>query len=157
MKKSIVIKPLPFIFQLALSLGLGSLVGLLARDSEFFKSLTKPPLTPPPIVFIIAWSIFYVLMAVSITLVLNNPKAEGSSAVSIYYAQLVVNFLWPVIFFVLGQLPLAFVWILLLIGLVITMIVRFYRLNKTAAILQIPYLLWLLFAAYLNLGYIILN
>lgn len=157
MKKSIVIKPLPFIFQLALSLGGGSLVGLLTRDSEVFENLNKPPLTPPPLVFIIAWSVFYILMAVSITLILSNPKAEGSGAVSVYYAQLAVNFLWPVIFFVLGQLPLAFVWILLLIGLVITMIVRFYRLNKTAAILQIPYLLWLLFAAYLNLGYIILN
>lgn len=157
MKKSIVIKPLPFIFQLALSLGIGSLVGLLTRSSDFFETLQKPPLTPLPIVFIIAWSIFYILMAVSITLILSNPKAEGSSAVSVYYAQLAVNFLWPVIFFVLGQLPLAFVWLLLLIGLVITMIVRFYRYSKTAALLQIPYLLWLLFATYLNLGYIILN
>lgn len=157
MKKSVVIKPIPFIFQLILSLGGGFLIGMITRNNEMFQSLNKPPLTPPPIVFIIAWSIFYILMAISATIILSSQKGRDSGAIRIYYVQLMVNFLWPIFFFSFGFLTFSFVWILLLIALVIAMIVSFYKVNKTAALIQIPYLIWLLFAAYLNLGFAVLN
>ena len=157
MKKSIVIKPLPFLFQLALSLGGGIIVGLLTSGREVYDTLIKPPLSPPAILFPIVWSILYTLMAVSASLILSSKSLKTDSAMKIYYAQLAVNFVWPFLFFSLSFLTLSFVWILLLIALVALMIYKFYGINKTAAFLQIPYFLWLLFAAYLNLGFVILN
>lgn len=157
MKKSIVIKPLPFLFQLALSLGGGIVVGLLTSGGEVYDTLIKPPLSPPAILFPIVWSILYTLMAVSASLILSSKSSKTDSAMKIYYAQLIVNFVWPFLFFSLSFLTLSFVWILLLIALVALMIYQFYGINKTSALLQIPYLLWLLFAAYLNLGFVILN
>ena len=157
MKKSIVIKPLPFLFQLALSLGGGIIVGLLTSGREVYETLVKPPLSPPAVLFPIVWSILYTLMAVSASLILSSKSLKTDSAMKIYYAQLIVNFIWPILFFNFGFLTLSFVWILLLIALVALMIYKFYGINKTAALLQIPYLLWLLFAAYLNLGFVILN
>lgn len=157
MKKSIVIKPLPFLFQLALSLGGGILVGFLTSGREVYETLVKPPLSPPAILFPIVWSILYTLMAVSASLILSSKSPKTDSAMKIYYIQLIVNFIWPILFFNFGFLTLSFVWILLLIALVALMIYKFYGINKTAAFLQIPYLLWLLFAAYLNLGFVILN
>ena len=155
MKKSIVIKPLPFIFNLALSLGGGFIVGLLTRADEKFAALKAPPLAPPAALFPIVWTILYTLMAVSITLVIS--KGNSDEAAKAYYLQLIANFIWPFLFFNLGALTLSFIWLLLLIALVIVMIVRFYRVSPLAAYLQIPYLVWLLFAAYLNLGYVVLN
>ena len=155
MKKSIVIKPLPFIFNLALSLGGGFIVGLLTRADEKFAALNAPPLAPPAALFPIVWTILYTLMAVSITLVIS--KGNSDEAAKAYYLQLIANFIWPFLFFNLGALTLSFIWLLLLIALVIVMIVRFYRVSPLAAYLQIPYLIWLLFAAYLNLGYVVLN
>ncbi len=157
MKKSFVIKPAPLIFQLILSVGGGFLVGMVTRNNEMFDSLVKPPLSPPPIVFGIAWTIFYVLMAISASLILNSNKGRDSGVIKIYYLQLAVNFIWPILFFSFGFLTLSFIWILLLIALVGYMIYKFYGVNKTAAYLQIPYFLWLLFAAYLNLSFVVLN
>lgn len=157
MKKSIVIKPAPFLFQLALSLGGGILVGALTAGREAYALLTKPPLSPPAIVFPIVWTVLYTLMAVSATIILSNKKGRDSGYIKIYYAQLIVNFAWSFLFFNFGFLTLSFVWILLLIALVAVMIYSFNKINKLAAYLQIPYILWLLFAAYLNLGFAVLN
>ena len=157
MKKSIVIKPLPFIFNLILSLGGGFLIGLITNPDEKFMALTSPPLAPPAILFPIVWTILYTLMAVSITLVISKNGANSEDAAKIYYLQLIVNFIWPILFFSFGLLTFSFIWLLLLIALVAVMIVRFYRVSPLAAALQLPYLLWLIFAAYLNLGYVVLN
>ena len=157
MKKSIVIKPLPFIFNLALSLGGGFLIGLFTRADQTFNELNSPPPEVPAILFPIVWTILYTLMAVSITLVISKGGTNSEMAARVYYLQLIVNFIWPILFFSLGFFTLAFVWLLLLIALVIVMIVRFYKISPVAAYLQIPYLLWLFFAAYLNLGYVLLN
>jgi len=157
MKKSIVIKPLPFIFNLILSLGGGFLIGLITNPDEKFASLVSPPLAPPAVLFPIVWTILYTLMAVSITLVISKNGSKSEDAAKIYYLQLIVNFIWPILFFSFGFLTFSFVWLLLLIALVVVMIVRFYRVSPLAAYLQLPYLVWLLFAAYLNLGYVVLN
>lgn len=156
MKKSIVIRPIPFLFNLLLSLGGGALIGMVTRPGEAFGALVKPPLSPPPFLFGIVWSILYTLMAISITLVISKSNGE-TTASKIYYLQLIVNFIWPILFFNFGFLTFSFIWILLLIALVVVMIVNFYRISPLAALLQIPYLIWLLFAAYLNLGFAILN
>ncbi len=157
MKKSMVIKPAPFLFQLALSLGGGLVVSALTAGREAYALLTKPPLSPPAVLFPIAWTILYTLMAVSATLILSNQKGRNSGYIKIYYVQLIVNFVWSFLFFNFGFLTLSFVWILLLIALVAIMIFSFNKVNKLSAYLQIPYIIWLLFAAYLNLGFAVLN
>ena len=135
---------------------LGGIVGLLISSSIMYDNLVQPPLAPPSFLFPIVWTILYILMGVSYGLLVQNGQ-DSENISSIYYLQLFVNLLWPLFFFVLQWRLFAFFWLLLLIGLVIAMIIRFYRNHKGAGLLQLPYLLWLFFAAYLNLSIYILN
>ena len=134
----------------------GSVVGFIISGSIDYNSLQKPFLAPPSILFPIIWSILYVLMGVSYGILDSNSLVD-SQINSIYYLQLFVNALWPIFFFVLKWRLFAFLWILLLLALVVVMIIRFYRKNKVAGLLQLPYLLWTTFATYLNLGVYLLN
>lgn len=145
-----------FVTTILVPLALGAVVGILISGSMDYETLEKPPLAPPPLLFPIVWTILYILMGVSYGILKSN-HLEGDNASTLYYFQLVVNLLWPTFFFVLKWRLFAFIWILLLDVLVIAMAVSFYRRNKTAGLLQIPYIAWVLFASYLNLGIYILN
>lgn len=134
----------------------GGVVGLLISKSIDYNVLEKPFLAPPSIVFPIIWSILYILMGVSYGILESNSLVDPN-VVIIYYLQLFVNALWPIIFFVLKWRLFAFIWILVLAFLVIKMTIEFYKKNKIAGLLQIPYVLWTLFATYLNLGIYLLN
>ncbi len=134
----------------------GVIVGVIISPFMDYGSLEKPPLAPPGIVFPIVWTILYVLMGVSYGILKSN-KLTDRSIDKIYYVQLLVNALWSIFFFVLKCRLFSFIWILLLAVLILVMIVRFYEKNKIAGLLQIPYLLWVLFASYLNFGFYILN
>lgn len=134
----------------------GGIVGLIISGSIDYNSLKQPPLSPPSIFFPIVWSILYILMGISYGILDSNLLVD-SGINSIYYLQLFVNALWSIFFFVFKWRFFSFLWILLLLALVVIMIVRFYRKNKTSGLLQIPYLLWILFATYLNLGVYLLN
>ncbi len=115
--------------------------------------LVTSPLSPPDIVFPIAWSILYILMGISSYIVYEKTnKIEP-----IYITQLVVNAIWTILFFGLKLRLFSFFWILLLIGLVIDMISKFSEVDKKAGLMNIPYLLWLIFASYLNLAIYFLN
>lgn len=128
----------------------------LGMDS--YRALTKPPLSPPEILFPIAWTILYTLMAVSMaTVYLKADPISKRASLKIYIFQLAVNLLWPLFFFTLGWYFFSFLWIAFLIVLVIAMIIIFYGTSKPAALLQLPYLAWLSFAAYLNLAIFALN
>lgn len=134
----------------------GILVGLLISSSIDYNSLEKPFLSPPSSAFPIVWTVLYILMGVSYGILdSNNLVTENIN--NIYYLQLVVNALWPIVFFLLKWRFIAFLIIILLDILVYTMIKRFYSKNKTAGLLQIPYLAWSIFATYLNLFVFILN
>ena len=135
---------------------IGGVVGLIISGSIDYNSLQKPPLAPPSIVFPIVWTIIYIIMGISYGM-LKNENLVDSKTKWIYYIQLLINALWPIIFFTLKARFFAFIWIILLDILVITMIIDFYKKKKVAGILQIPYLLWSLFATYLNLGIYLLN
>ena len=135
---------------------LGGIVGIVISGSMDYNSLEKPFLSPPSILFPIVWTILYILMGVSYGILQTNSQVDGEINI-IYYSQLFVNLLWPIAFFVLKWRLFAFIWIVLLAILVFIMILRFYRKNKLAGLLQIPYLLWTLFASYLNLFVYILN
>lgn len=137
---------------------IGGLFSFFIPDmKEYYSSLNRPPLSPSGIVFPIAWSILYLLMAISLYMVSETKSLDIESSYIIYIAQLIVNSLWTLLFFGLKLRLFSFIWIILLIILVIIMIKDFYSKNKVAGLLQIPYLLWLLFAGYLNLMVYILN
>lgn len=134
---------------IAIPLGLGILISFLLRKSFQYDNLIQPNLAPPAILFPIVWTILYTLMGVSYG-ILTVKQLVDEEVNRMYYAQLIVNLVWPILFFGLEYRLLAFVTILLLDILVVLMIVTFYRKNQLAGLLQVPYLIWLLFATYLN-------
>lgn len=134
----------------------GGLVGLLISNSIDYNSLQKPFLAPPSILFPIMWTILYILMGVSYGM-LQSKMLVDSEINLIYYIQLFVNAFWSIFFFVFKWRLFSFIWILLIDVLVIVMIVKFYKKHKVAGLIQIPYLLWSLFATYLNLSIYLLN
>ena len=146
------------VFSALIALSVGALSSWLSGSGiDNFRFLNKPPLTPPAAVFPIVWSILYILMGVSAALVKGSRYERTNHAVFISAAQLFVNFWWPVFFFLFEARLFAFFWLLLLLALVILMLIRFREIRPAAALLNLPYLLWLLFAAYLNLGVYYLN
>ena len=137
---------------------LGFLSSFFVSAGMDYKILQKPPLSPPGAVFPIAWSILYILMGISFALVLLAPGGrDKSAALKIYAVQLAVNLLWPFFFFTLGWYFFSFLWIVLLAVLVIAMLIIFYDISAKAALMNQPYLAWLLFAGYLNIGVFVLN
>lgn len=149
-----------YLFWIALSEGIGALSGWLSRDGTelFSQAAVQPPLSPPAIVFPIVWGVLYALMGISAARIwLSPPSQDRSNGLNLFIAQLVVNFFWSLIFFNAQAYGFAFLWLLLLWALVLAMILTFRKADPPAAYLQIPYLLWLTFAAYLNLGIWFLN
>ena len=134
----------------------GGVVGLLISQFMDYKMLQKPPFAPPGFIFPIVWTILYILMGVSYGILKTNNNVDDEINL-IYYLQLGVNALWSIIFFIFKWRLFSFIWIIFLAILVFIMIIKFYNKNKVTGLLQIPYLVWVLFASYLNLGFYILN
>ena len=148
------------IFQLFLPVVLGSLIGLLISNYIDFNTLIKPPLAPPKLLFPIAWTIIYLLMGISYYLYKKDIQEETETTKKItiiYYLQLFINLMWSIIFFILKNRLLASLWIIILDLLVIYLIYLFFKEKKISAYLNIPYLLWILFATYLTIGIYLLN
>lgn len=147
-----------YIISILIPLLVGALSAFLTRSSmEDYAALAQPPLSPPGWLFPIVWTVLYTLMGISSARIFLSDTLEKNSALLLYAVQLAVNFFWTILFFNLGARFYALLWLILLIVLVIRMIVKFRRIDPPAAYLQIPYLLWLLFAAYLNAGVWFLN
>lgn len=143
------------IISIAIPLAVGGLAALLTGGGmETFEQVNKPPLSPPGWLFPIVWTILYTLMGIASYLVYtaDAPQELKAKALSIYGYQLLVNFLWPVFFFSFGWYLFSFFWLVLLWILVRWTIFLFAGISKPAALLMIPYLIWLTFAGYLNLG-----
>ena len=134
----------------------GALVGLIISKFIDYDSLVKPFLSPPAFLFPIIWTILYILMGISYGILKNN-SLTNSSIDFIYYSQLIINALWSIFFFVLKWRLFSFIWIIILTIFIIVMTIQFFKKNKLAGGLQIPYLIWTLFASYLNLGTYLLN
>lgn len=142
---------------LLLPLAVGGLAAFLTRNSmDLFAMVKKPPLSPPGWLFPVIWTILYLLMGFASYLVLVAEK-PGRTAWKFYLAQLAFNFVWPILFFHLQMYLLSFVWLLLLWILILVTILWFTRSSRLAGYLLIPYLLWVTFAGYLNVGIYILN
>ena len=142
-----------YAFWIILCEAVGALAGWISAGGiEVYSALAnKPPLTPPQWVFPVVWTILYALMGISAARIsLTPPSKERNRGLNFFTAQLIVNFFWPLLFFNAGAYGLSFLWLLLLLVLVIWMTLEFRKVSPQAAYLQIPYILWLSFAAYLN-------
>lgn len=155
------IKPIKLknlILFVGITLAAGGIAALLGGDtSEKYASLQKPPLAPPSVVFLIVWGILYVLIGVGAYILSEENSELSSKALKFYWTQLILNMLWPLIFWRLGLFTFAAIWLGVIAVITVFLIVISSKINKTAALLFVPYLLWLLFALYLNIGFAVLN
>lgn len=146
---------------MALPLAVGAIAGAATMESaqETFEVLQKPPLSPPGWLFPVVWTVLYLLMGFASYLVVSAdaPKEAVRAARRTYGLQLAVNFFWSILFFGFGRYCLSILWLVLLWGLIVLTILRFRAVSTAAARLLAPYLLWVTFAGYLNLGICILN
>ena len=149
-----------YIFWILGTEAVGALAGWLTRaGTEVYNtSVAEPPFSPPAILFPIIWAVLYLLMGIGAARIdLAPPSAARTRSLFLYIVQLVFNFLWPIVFFNLQWFGFAFLWLITLWVLIYAMIRSFYEVDPLAAALQIPYLIWVTFAAYLNLGVWLLN
>lgn len=149
-----------FLLCLTLPLVVGGLAALLVQgDTALFEAMKKPPLAPPGWLFPVAWTILYILMGLASYLVLvsDSPRQEIRMAWKLYIGQLAVNFFWPILFFSFQLYFPAFFWLAFLWILILITLRHFWRLSSHAGLLLLPYLLWVIFAGYLNLGVALLN
>lgn len=149
-----------YAFWILLAEGVGGLSGWLTREGTkiYNESIVRPPLSPPGAVFPIVWGILFALMGIGAARIyLAPPSSERRRGLLIFFLQLTFNFLWSIIFFNLQAFGLAFIWLVALWLLILWMILTFRKVDPLAAWLQVPYLLWVTFAAYLNFGVWLLN
>ena len=136
----------------------GGLAGLLTSKSMvIYKHLNLPPLSPPGFIFPIVWTILYILMGIGAYFIIISDSSTRTEALRTYALQLVLNFLWTIVFFNMRNFFLAFIILIALWALIIKMIITFKDIKPIAGYLQIPYLLWVTFAGYLNFMVFILN
>ena len=143
----------PYILQILIAEAVGGLSGFLSRTGihEFNTVVQQPSFTPPPWLFPIVWAILYALMGIGVARVLMAaPSPARSRSLNLYIVQLVMNFFWSLIFFNAQRYGFALLWLIILWLLVLAMILNFRKVDPLAAWLQVPYLLWLTFAAVLN-------
>jgi len=145
------------LFYLFLPIISGSIIGLIISNSIDYGLLVKPPLSPPGFLFPIIWSILYLLMGISYYLFKEKYPKETKIESIVYYIQLIMNLLWSILFFILKWRLFTIAWTIILALMVVYLLFLFYNKNKISTYLNIPYLLWLIFATYLTIGIYILN
>lgn len=140
-------------FYILVPLVAGAVAGMISGSGmAAYEQMAKPPLSPPGWVFPVAWTILYILMGIAVCLVAKSYDPDSQEALRAFWVQLIVNVIWPILFFGLGLCGLAFGWLVLLWVLVFRLWKQFKSIDKRAGYLLVPYLLWLTFAGYLNLS-----
>ncbi len=154
----VVLKWKSFLYSFVITFIFAALGGIVTYiGMPKFENVQQPPLSPPSYLFPIVWSILFLLMSVSAAIIYDSDNETSAKALFIYTIQLTLNFWWCVLFFGFRLYFFSFIWLLLLLLTVFVMTVLFYRINKLAGLIQIPYMIWLGFAAYLNFGVWFLN
>lgn len=151
LKKSV--KIIPLIVNILIPLLGGFIVSYINRNSmDTYKSLKKFFLTPPDIVFVIVWTILYILMGIAAyrIYIKNKSYKDDNGAYFFYLVQLILNFMWSFIFFTFRLYGISFLWIILLFIFVIITFIKFIKVDKIAGFLLIPYILWIIYAGVLN-------
>ena len=151
----------PYIISVLAALAVGGLSALLTKGNMgFLETINKPPLSPPSFLFPIVWTVLFILMGISSAYVYKNKKRNpdaASTGLTVYIFSLAVNFFWSIIFFNLRAFMFSFIWLVLLWVLIIITIREYAKVSRGAAYLQVPYLLWVTFAGYLNFMIYIMN
>ena len=150
----------PLALSLAIPLAVGGFSAFLTRDGmEYFKLVSKPPLSPPAWLFPVVWTILYLMMGTASYLVWVSgvSPARRDRALTVYGISLAANFLWPIVFFTMRLYFGALLLLLALWVLAVLAALLFRHIDRRAGRLMIPYIVWLSFAAYLNLGVWLLN
>ena len=142
-------------FRIFFPIIIGDIVGIIIKDHIDYSFLERPPLSPPKLAFPIAWSILYLLIGISYYL--YRKKDYNKQTIKLYYTGLLFNSLWSIIFFVLKLRLISIIWIIALVILTILLFISYKKQNKISAYLLIPYLIWLIYATYINIGVYILN
>ena len=142
-------------FRIFFPIIIGGIVGIIIKDYIDYSFLERPPLSPPKLAFPIAWSILYLLIGISYYL--YRKKDYNKQTIKLYYNGLLFNALWSIIFFVLKLRLISIIWIIALVILTILLFISYKKQNKISAYLLIPYLIWLIYATYINIGVYILN
>lgn len=137
----------------------GALSGIVAGGDfgSYYDTLTKPPLSPPGWLFPVVWGVLYAVMGISAYIISQSGDIQRNSALTLYIVQLFANLLWSPVFFGLRSFGGAVAVVIVMLILVICMTVVFGRINRCAALMNIPYLLWTIYAAYLTAGVCVLN
>lgn len=140
---------------IAIPLLVGGLSAFITQDmmKEYFF-LNKPPLSPPGWVFPVVWTILYILMGMASYMVIKSGADSSliSKAMIFYGIQLILNFIWSILFFKYSFYLLAFAELIAMMAAIIASTIMFFKTNRTAGLLMTPYILWTTFAAYLNLA-----
>ena len=143
---------------LAVPLAVGALSAFASGSfSEQYAVVNKPPLSPPGWIFPVVWTLLYLAMGYASYLVMTVGGRDAKDALTVYYVQLALNFLWPILFFRFRLYTFAIFELILLIAAVTVMVIRFSHVEERAGYLTLPYLIWLCFALYLNIGVAVLN
>ncbi len=141
----------------AITLVAGGIGALLSGSYDVYKTVDKPPFSPPGWIFPVVWTLLYILIGWAAGNIAASRDLEKGLAIKLYLVQLFINILWPVIFFRFEAAKFALFWLALLIIAVVLTFLSFKRIDKKSAWLLLPYLAWCLFAFYLNLGIVALN
>ena len=157
MKKNISAKIFSLFINIIIPVGLGALVGFLSGSSSGYRDFNQPFFALPGIVFPIVWTILYTLMGISAFIIKETDSNNRQTAIKTYYIGLGINLLWSFFFFKFKWLLFSALWIILLIYFVIKMIIQYYGIKKVASYLQLPYLIWLIFAFILNITIYFIN
>ncbi len=139
---------------------LGFTVGILTREGTrlYADTMVKPPFSPPALLFPIAWTLLYALMGAGVAMIINSESSGvRSSGLVLYFIQLFFNLAWCFIFFSFKNYGGALIWIIILLILTVLMTLAFHKVSRMAAFIQIPYIIWLIFATYLNAGVMVMN
>lgn len=147
----------PYIIVSGIILLLVGLSSLLSGGFNEYALAEKPPLAPPPVVFPIVWTVLYILMGIAAVTVAKSNDLDKASALRIFIVQLIINLVWPIIFFGLSAPKFALFWLLLLLVTVLLTVRSFFIVSKPAGWLMVPYVIWLFIAFYLNFGIVALN
>ena len=151
-------KAKPYIFSILLALTVGGLSALsTANNMNIYDKIVSPPLSPPGWLFPVVWTILFILMGISAAMIFTSDSVQKDDALFIYAVSLVLNFTWSIFFFNMQAFIVAFIILIALWLSIILTIIKYYKINKAAAWLQLPYLLWVTFAGYLNFAIILLN
>ena len=144
----------------ALPLLVGLLCGLIIRkDTELYDVLIRPPFALPGNLFSVVWTVLFLLMGVALYLFRKQTQntSSGTEGTLLFFIQLFLNFLWPIVFFKFRMFFVAFLLLILLFVFIVLTISAFYRQNRVSGILLLPYAIYVAYAGYLNLAIWILN